>query len=903
MTIAPSDRRALGVLVLSGLALAVAFWLLPASHYIVAWRDGAPGRVALVPSLSRLLWGTLGVGCLVGVVGGWWRRSGRRLGTLARLLSPSLLLWLWVVPYLPWLPTKVPLVLMLAGPTRWIVAALALVGCVALGVETGQLRPVMLRWPGRGFVFAASLVVFLGVGQYVKQTQGLGGDEPHYLVVTHSLLADQDLRIENNHQNLDYWGFHSGELPMHYLARGRDDVIYSIHSPGLPTLMLPAYAVAGHWGATAMVGLLAALAALAMFDLAVSIGSRPVALATWAAVAFTIPFGLQSWLIFPEMPAALLMAWVALWAWRDGPDRPWPWVWRGAAISLLPWLHMKFSLLLILSGVWLAFRLWPRIRLVVALLAPIGVSGVLWLWSFYVMYGDFNPTVAYGYSEGAPLQWSNIPRGLLGLSFDQEYGLLPYSPIYALALVGAWTMVRTRETRGYLIGLLLVTGPFLASTTQYYMWWGGESVPARFVVPILPLLAPMMACAMRDMRGARARGVIGLTLALSVGTFVAVSVQPAAWLMYNDRDGTGHLLETLQAGVPLTSALPSFIDPDMLVQLPSTLVWVVAAVLAAIATRMAARRVRMGGFWSATIAVLVFGASGSVLAAMVLPDTAVRDTVQGGRQRLLQAYPGDQLQAFSYEAGGWLEPAELLDRVAVETRFDDGAPPDPARLVGPFALPPGRYDLRVWFREPQTGDGSVWLSYGPGGVLARAYGRGVSPDVVPLDLPVGLTALQVGATSPEMAAAVTGVSVTPRAVVPRDERRKVGRIRSVKSIGDRTGAYLFFMDLYTFVEPENNWVRGARVSEFLVSPAGASRMRVVIRNGGADNRIEVTVGDHTEELELLAWETRELALPVRSGSEIIPIRVFPEGGFVPADVEPGSTDYRLLGCTVTVLLD
>ena len=903
MTIAPSDRRAVAVLVLSGLALAVASWLLPASHHIVAWRDGAPGRVAFVAPLSRLLWSTLAGVCLVGVVGQWWRRSGRRLGTLARLLSPLLLLWLWVVPYLPWFPTEVPLVLLLAGPMRWMVAALALVGCVAVGVETGQLRPGRLRWPGRGFVFAASLVVFLGVGQYVKQTQGIGGDEPHYLVITHSLLVDQDLRIENNHENLDYWGFHAGPLPMHYLARGRDDVVYSIHSPGLPALMLPAYAVAGHWGAMAMVGLMAALAALAMFDLAVSIGSRPIALAIWVAVAFTIPFGLQSWLIFPEMPAALLMAWVALWVWRDGPDRPWPWVWRGAAISLLPWLHMKFSLLLFVSGVWLAFRLWPRVRLVVALLAPIGVSGLLWLGSFYVMYGEFNPTVAYGFSEDAPLQWSNIPRGLLGLSFDQEYGLLPYSPIYALALVGAWRMVRSRETRGYLIGLLLVMGAFLAGTTQYYMWWGGTSVPARFVVPILPLLAPMMACAMRDMRGARARGVIGLTLALSVGTFVAVWVQPAAWLMYNDRDGTGHLLELLQAGVPLTATLPSFIDPDILIQLPSTLVWVVAAVLAAVATRLAARRAWTGGFWSAIVAVLVFGASGSLLAAVVLPDTAARDTVQGGRQRLLQVYPGDPLHAFSYENGGWLEPAELWGRAAVETRFDDGPPPDPARLVGPFALPPGRYDLRVWFDGSQTGDGSVWLSYGPGGVIARAHGRGVTPEVVPLTLPVGLTALQVGATSPEVAAAVTGVSVVPQSVVPHDERREVGRIRSVKPIGNRTGAYLFFMDLYTFVDPENNWVRGARVSEFLVSPAGAGRMRVVIRNGGADNRIGVTVGDHTEQLDLLAWETRELALPVRSGSELIPIRVYPESGFVPADVEPGSTDNRLLGCTVTVFLD
>jgi hypothetical protein len=111
------------------------------------------------------------------------------------------------------------------------------------------------------------------------------------------------------------------------------------------------------------------------------------------------------------------------------------------------------------------------------------------------------------------------------------------------------------------------------------------------------------------------------------------------------------------------------------------------------------------------------------------------------------------------------------------------------------------------------------------------------------------------------------------------------------------------MDLNTFVEPDLNWVQGARVSELVVSPADASRVRVVIRNGGADNRIDVTVGDHAEQLDLAAWETREVVLPVPPGGELIPIRIHPEGGFVPADVDPASTDTRLLGCQVSVILE
>ena len=375
--------------------------------------------------------------------------------------------------------------------------------------------------------------------------------------------------------------------------------------------------------------------------------------------------------------------------------------------------------------------------------------------------------------------------------------------------------------------------------------------------------------------------------------------------MYNDRDGTGHLLETLQAGVPLTATLPSFIDPDILVQLPSTLVWVTAAVVASSAAWMAATRARTGPFWSAALALLVFGGSGSLLAATMLPGTASDATVIGGRQRLLNAYAGDRLDAFSYETGRRLSDAELFDRAALEARLDPtAAPADASQLVGPFDLPPGRYDLLVWFTEQQVHDGEVFLSYDrTGGVIARGDGRVTNPAVVPFELPVGLPALRVGATSVELARMVSGIAVSPRGLVPRRQRHDVGRIRSVKSVGERLGAYLFFLDQNTYVEPEHNWVRGGDASRMLVSPGPAARMRVVVRNGGADNRITVTVGNLSETFAVRAWETRELAVSVADGEALLPVRVATEDGFVPAEVEPGSTDTRRLGCTVTVLLE
>lgn len=142
-------------------------------------------------------------------------------------------------------------------------------------------------------------------------------------MIAHSLLVDGDLQIENNHAARDYQPYWSGLLSLHFRQRGIDRVIYSIHAPGFPVLLLPFYAVAGHWG----------------------------------AVALTIPFAPQSWLIFHEMPAALVMAWVAAWLFGPLPAQAFTWIGRGVVLGVLPWLHMKYSFLLVGATVCLLIRL------------------------------------------------------------------------------------------------------------------------------------------------------------------------------------------------------------------------------------------------------------------------------------------------------------------------------------------------------------------------------------------------------------------------------------------------------------------------------------------------------------------------------------------------------------------
>ena len=377
--------------------------------HVVGWEEGAPSRVALVPPLQRLV-ALLGLSLLIFF--GVRRWFSGRLDRVSRVLAPLTLLYLWALPYVPWLPDQVPLLLVLAGPARWIVFGLAVLGCV-FGAVTDRRAAALssLRLPGPRTAFAVTFVLMLAAGGYAKSHQGLGGDEPHYLMIAHSLLADGDLQIENNHEARHYQPFWSAVLPPHFLQRGLNQVMYSVHAPGLPALLVPFYAVAGQWGAMVFIVLLSSMVAVAVFRLAERLTDRRVAWVTWVAVVLTIPFAPQSWLIFPEMPAALVMAWVAAWLFGPLPARAGTWIWRGAVIGFLPWLHMKYSFLLVGATVCLLIRIWPRVVDAARLLAPMAVSGLLWFGSFYAMYGTPNPTVVYGYGGGGRARAVEYPAG------------------------------------------------------------------------------------------------------------------------------------------------------------------------------------------------------------------------------------------------------------------------------------------------------------------------------------------------------------------------------------------------------------------------------------------------------------------------------------------------------------
>lgn len=342
----------------------------------------------------------------VAAVPGWpwlagFAAGGAALMTLAKVparawppLVALTLLWL------PWLPFRVPAAFLLwEGPLEVV-------------VWTAALR---------------SLLIFCSAW-LVARPRVPSGDEPHYLVITQSLLRDGDLRIENNHQAHHYLDYYDGELRPDFRRRGLDRQFYSIHAPGVSALVAPAFAVAGYPGAVftviAVVSLGLALLWRAAFVLT---GSAAAAWLAWAVLTASAPFLLHAFTIYPDGPgAAALIAGLLALVWLEAgamPQRPVAWTAVGAALACLPWLHTRFALVAGVVGAALCARLMRRphgLSTIARLLVVPVLAAAAWFLYFWVIYGTPNPAVVYGASENV---WSAAGAGLTGLLADQQFGL------------------------------------------------------------------------------------------------------------------------------------------------------------------------------------------------------------------------------------------------------------------------------------------------------------------------------------------------------------------------------------------------------------------------------------------------------------------------------------------------
>src|SRR5262249_48855856 len=291
-----------------------------------------------------------------------------------------------------------------------------------------------------------------------------------------------------------------------------------------------------------------------------------------------------------------------------------------------------FSVFVAIFGAAIAWRLLRRPRALVAFATPVAVVTALWFYSFYVIYGSFNPEAPYGDYTRIYVLRTNIPHGLLGLFFDQKFRLLFYSPIYIAAIAGAWLILRRPDTR--FLGLVLITtiATFVGSTARLYMFWGGSSAPARFLVPLLPCLTPLVALTIAEAKRAAPQAVLGLWLGISVLIGVGAVIEPGRFLLFSDAHGGGaRVLEAIQGSAPLADVVPAFTNPDWASHVGQLALWMVVGLITITALVAVSRLTRRGGAWRlGGVAALTFLVGGAVLCAATAGDALQMRGERGG---------------------------------------------------------------------------------------------------------------------------------------------------------------------------------------------------------------------------------------------------------------------------------
>lgn len=866
-------------------AVSLAAWLSSGS---IGFRSAAGDRIGALPV-------DLAAAILILVVGVLAFAVARRNTTRAAIAIAPL-----VLIVAPWVPGPLPAAVLiwtgaLTGPI-WIAVAIGLASIVA------RMPPSRVAMSPRGHLAGAALAgcVVFGAAAWSASASIPGGDEPHYLVITQSILSGHGLNVASTYARGAYREYYGGPLNPDFRVFGRHGEIYSIHAPGVPILVLPAFALAGYRGAVAFLILLAAAGCTLAWWLAWrTTGSVFGAWFGWAAVALSGPFLLESFTVYPDVPGAVAVLtgfWALLrldWKERVGPAG---WMLHGAALAILPWMHARFALLAIVLGAFVTVRLIRTpggLRNVPAFLAVPAVSAIGWLVAFHVMYGSWNPAASYGDATESALAF--LPNGIGGLLFDQGFGALATAPVLAVALAG---LARVRR---YAVAFGLTAIVYGAAVGTYAMWWAGTSGPARLLVALMLPLAIPAACAWTAWRSRGARAVMLAALVATVWVSGIAVGGAGGVLGYHGRNVAGATaapwFEWANHALSLPDALPGFVPlPEgtpvegrmaaARAGFAAALPWIVclwaAGVLIVRVGRTRAKRQTL-----IAAGAVAFAVATMVAASVVWWMRGVRPlTVVPAQFDLLRQFAQGRTLAIDISRGHPVSHvADLRMQVDIPVTPDDQSP---ATLAAIPWFPAGSFEIstRGTLRAParlvvgRPDEPYALLTADP-----VSLARGVT---VPLPVDVRRLTLQAATSS-----AVSAIEIKPVAI----QTAVSDRPARVAATYGRTS--VFFLDDRTEPEADGFWIWGAREGEVVFEPTIAP-LSVVLRNGAVPNDVTIRAGAWAQHLSLGPGEEHPITLPSSGTGRPYVTSIVTATGFRPADVDPRSQDRRFLGVYVVM---
>jgi hypothetical protein len=353
-------------------------------------------------------------------------------------------------------------------------------------------------------IFICSQILFTWAAfMLVNQGVVLGGDEPHYLVISHSIAKDGDINVFNQYARDEYRDFIDVRLNHHARVGKGFKVWYSYgHLPGLSLTLAPFFLVdlpnpVLYFLVRAYLGIFGSLMALLIYLFALKLWKNlSLSLFVTATYTFTAPIFFYTIHIFAELQASLLIL-SALYLLLYGNTQK---IYSrtllaGFLMGITVFWGLKFTLLIfLLSGgffFYFVIKKEPK-RAIMLAIFPF-LFQVFFFAYLYYGYGNIDPMSIYN-GIMTPEQEATYRSGLehipmlkrietsLGIFFDQRDGLIPYNLFYLFAIPGL--ILALRKYRYYWPHLLISSAVFaFISFMGYSTVRAGYCPQARYLVP------------------------------------------------------------------------------------------------------------------------------------------------------------------------------------------------------------------------------------------------------------------------------------------------------------------------------------------------------------------------------------------------------------------------------------
>ncbi|RHX92563.1 hypothetical protein [Leptospira stimsonii] len=323
-----------------------------------------------------------------------------------------------------------------------------------------------------------------------KKKLPITGDEPHYLIISESILRDSDVDLKNNYEEDAITKQILGPTDVENHTIPKNGKLYSVHPIGTSWLVLTGYALSGVSGSRIFLALLTGLLPFAFFGIGRMFHlDRGESALLSLLYSISLPFPMVAGQIFPDLPSGILFLFIftALLYLETNPDKK---EFQnillfacGFSFGFLAWLHVKNLPAMIPLFLWFVFKKewnfkWRALSLGISVFFILGLFYWNDLWYDSIKGSFFAAKNAPPRLDSRIEHWVTVGFGLF---MDRNQGLFFQNPlIWIPGSLGWFYLFQNSDRRKFGILLFLTLGIQWSLNAGHPCSYGCLALPGRF---------------------------------------------------------------------------------------------------------------------------------------------------------------------------------------------------------------------------------------------------------------------------------------------------------------------------------------------------------------------------------------------------------------------------------------